>query len=59
MDTILSAIRNENPVKPVELDKLHSYVQHKKTIVGFVLLLIETVNNSLISWWKTETHKQG
>lgn len=54
----LPAIRNEKPVKIVELDELHSYVQHKKTIVGFGLLLIETEENSLISWWETEVQKQ-
>lgn len=54
----LSDIRNCKPVKIIELDELHTYIQHKKTTFGYGLLLIETSENSLISWWEIEVPKQ-
>lgn len=54
----LSKIKSSKPLKIIELDELHTYIQHKKTIVGCGLVLIETSENSLISWWDTEVPKQ-
>ncbi len=42
----------------MELDKVHSYVGHKKTIDGFGSVLIERPNNTLISLLGTEVQKQ-
>ena len=44
----LSSIRNQKPVRIMELDEMHSYVGHKKTIDGYGLVLIETQENTLI-----------
>ena len=54
----LSKIRNVKPVQVMELDEIHTYVRSKKTINGFGLLLIETQENSLISFSATEAQKQ-
>ena len=37
-----------NAVKVMELDEMHTYIQHKKTIVGFGLLLIDLESNTSI-----------
>ena len=41
-------IKSDTEIKVVEIDEMHSYVQNKKTIAGFGLLLIEIGGNSLI-----------
>jgi transposase-like protein len=53
----VNVIRNDNPVKVLELDELHTYVGHKKTIVGFGLVLAETTENTLISLSATEARR--
>ena len=54
----LSSIRNPKLVQVIEMDELHSYVGSKKTINGFGLLLIESQENSLISFWEIGEQKQ-
>lgn len=54
----LTQIRNEKPVKIMELDEIHTYVKSKKTINGFGLLLIEMQENTLISLLAIEPQKQ-
>ncbi|GHU99484.1 hypothetical protein FACS1894159_03580 [Bacteroidia bacterium] len=54
----LEAIRNDKPVKTMELDELHTYVRHKKTIDGYGLVLVETIDNTLIWLSATEEQKQ-
>ncbi len=44
----LDEIRNPRPAKIMELDEVHSYVGHKKTIDGFGLVLIEKPSNTLV-----------
>ena len=51
----LEKIRNPHPTKMMELDEVHSYVGHKKTIDGYGLVLIET---PLISLLGTEAQKR-
>ena len=52
----LEYLRNDKPVKTMELDELHTYVGHKKTTVGFGLALVETTENTLI--WSSATEEQ-
>ena len=54
----IDSIRNEKPVKVMELDELHTYVGHKKTTSGFGLALVETTESTLISWSATEAQKR-
>jgi len=54
----LKQIRNIKTVRTMELDELHTYVGSKKTTNGFGLLLIESPENTLISFWETEAQKQ-
>ena len=54
----IDSIRNEKPVKVMELDELHTYVGHKKTASGFGLALVETTESTLISWSATEAQKR-
>lgn len=39
---------NEKPIEVVELDEIHTYLQHKKTTAGSGLLLIDLENASSI-----------
>ena len=54
----IDAIRNDKPVKIMELDELHTYIGHKKTAGGFGLALVEMTENTLISLSATEQQKQ-
>ena len=54
----LEKIRNPHPTKMMELDEVHSYVGHKKTIDGYGLVLIETPKSTLISLLGTEAQKR-
>ena len=54
----LSLIRNNKPVRIMELDEMHSYVGHKKTTDGYGLVLIETHGNTLILLSGTEVAQQ-
>ncbi len=49
--------RNEEPIKIVELDEIHSYVQSKKTTVGAGLLLIDLEKSSSVLFVANETQK--
>ncbi|EKB61448.1 hypothetical protein HMPREF9700_00943 [Bergeyella zoohelcum CCUG 30536] len=49
--------RNEEPIKIVELDEIHSYVQSKKTTVGAGLLLIDLGKSSSVLFVANETQK--
>ncbi len=55
----LEEIRNPRPAKVMELDEVHSYVGHKKTIDGFGLVLIEKPSSTLILLLGTEVQEQG
>jgi transposase-like protein len=44
----VSLPKSEDPVEIVELDEIYSFVQHKKTITGFGLLLIDLENATSI-----------
>lgn len=54
----VEVIRNDKPVKIMELDELHTYVGHKKTTAGFGLVLVEMTENSLISRLETEGQRR-
>jgi transposase-like protein len=54
----IDSIRNDKPVKIMELDELHTYVGHKKTTGGFGLALVEMIENTLILSSVTEAQKQ-
>lgn len=54
----VEVIRNDKPIKIMELDELHTYVGHKKTTDGFGLVLAETTENSLISLSGIEGQKR-
>jgi len=54
----LSSIRNQKPVRIIELDEMHSYVRHKKTTDGYGLVLIERQENTLILLSETEAALQ-
>ena len=54
----IDSIRNEKPVRVMELDELHTYIGHKKTIDGFGLALIEMRKSTLISLSATGGQKQ-
>jgi transposase-like protein len=47
----LEAIKRDDPVAVMELDEMHSYIAHKKTIAGFGLLLIEIGGASSTAYW--------
>ncbi|AIH02426.1 insertion element iso-iS1d protein insA [Riemerella anatipestifer] len=49
--------KNEVPIEIVELDEIHSYVQHKKTTVGAGLLLIDLEKGSSVLFVTNETQK--
>ena len=40
----VEAVRASQPAQIVELDEMHSYIGHKKTIAGSGLLLIDLEN---------------
>jgi transposase-like protein len=54
----IETVRNDKPVEMMELDELHTYVGHKKTTVGFGLVLVETTESTLISRSVIEAPKQ-
>lgn len=54
----VEVIRNDKPVKIMELDELHTYIGHKKTTAGFGLVLVEMTENSLISRLETEGQRR-
>ena len=54
----IDVIRNDKPVSIMELDELHTYVGHKKTIDGFGLVLAETTGSTLISRSATGVQKR-
>ena len=47
----LAEIKNEAPVKVMELDEMHSYIGSKKTIAGYGLLLIDMGKDSSTAHW--------
>lgn len=56
----IEAIREpEREIEIIEMDELHTYIQHKKTTVGYGLLLIGLGEDSLISCLVVEERKQG
>lgn len=46
--------KNEAPIEIVELNEIHTYIQHKKTTVGSGLLLIDLENGSSILFAEKE-----
>ena len=55
----IEAIREpEGEIEIIEMDELHTYIQHKKTTVGFGLLLIGLGEGSSISCLVTEERKR-
>jgi len=50
-------IRNDSPIEIVELDEMHTYVQSKKTIVGYGLLLLDMEKDLSTSMLATEEQK--
>ena len=53
----VDSIRNHKPVEVMELDELHTYIGHKKTIGGFEIALVEKTENTLILLSETEGQK--
>ncbi len=51
--------KEKNSVQIVELDELHTYIQSKKTTVGYGLLLIDWVNGLSILSVDREGMKRG
>ena len=47
----LDDIKNDQPVQVMELDEMHSYIGHKKTIAGYGLLLIDMEKDSGAAYW--------
>jgi len=52
-------IRNDSPIEIVELDEMHTYVQSKKAIVGYGLLLIDMEKDLSTSMLATEEQKRA
>lgn len=46
----LDEIKSAEPVQLMELDEMHSYIGHKKTITGYGLLLIDMGKDSSIAY---------
>jgi transposase-like protein len=55
----LEGIKNDSPVRVVEIDEMHSYVGSKKTIAGYGLLLIDMGNGSSVAYWPPGELQQG
>ena len=47
----LKNLSNDTPVQIMELDEMHSYVSHKRTIAGYGLLLIAMEKDSSTAYW--------
>lgn len=54
----LDGIRRPEGLDIVEIDEMHTYIAHKKTIAGYGLLLIEPGTNSSILFVGGEIRKQ-
>ena len=55
----VSLPEQESPVEIVELDEMHSYIENKKTTVGYGLLLIDLVKDLSILSVVTVPPKQA
>lgn len=55
----VSLPKSEEPIEIVELDEIHSFIQHKKTIAGFGLLLIDLENASSILFVENATQERS
>jgi transposase-like protein len=55
----IEAIKSDTPIEIVELDEMHTYIAHKKTTVGYGLLLIDMGKGLSTAYWATEAQKQG
>jgi hypothetical protein len=47
----LGEIKNNTPVRVMELDEMHTYIGQKKTIAGFGLLLIDMRKDLSTAYW--------
>ena len=47
----LPEIKQEKPVRVMEMEEMHTYIGSKKTIAGYGLLLIEMRKDSSIAYW--------
>lgn len=54
-----SLLKSSQPVKVIEIDELHTYVQSKKTTAGSGLLLIDLGNASSRMYVGTAQHRQA
>ena len=54
----LSDLKSDKAVEIVEIDEMHSYINSKKTSVGFGLLLIDLAKDSLTSLLAVGEQKQ-
>ena len=55
----VETIRNYKPVRVMELNELHTYIELKNLSIGFGHALVEMIENTLISFWETEVQKQA
>ena len=51
-------LQSKTNIEIVELDEMHTYISHKKTIAGSGLLLIEMGKNSSTAYWAPGEQKQ-
>lgn len=47
----LPEIKSDKSIQVMEIDEMHSYIQSKKTLAGYGLLLIEMNENSSTANW--------
>ncbi len=55
----IEALKSEQRIEIVEMDEMHTYISHKKTIAGYGLLLIEMAKGSSTAYWATGELKPG
>jgi len=55
---VVEKLRADNEIEVVELDEMHTYIQQKKTIAGYGLLLIDMEKDLSISLLATGVPRQ-
>ena len=51
-------LRSDNKIEVIELDEMHTYIGHKKTSVGYGLLLIDMEKDLSTAYLATEAQKR-
>lgn len=55
----IEEIKSDDEIEVIELDEMHTYIEHKKTTVGYGLLLIDMEKGLSTAYWATGVQKQG